>query len=77
MENDECPHTRVVISRKHGCWVKHTIYKGQHQGSRVDVGDSNGTIRVVCFDCGYRRQFTRSEAKPAWVDALLPLLDAQ
>ena len=75
MENDTCPHTRVVIARKHGCWVRHSIYGGQHQGSRVDVGDSNGTIRVTCFDCGYRRQFTRSDPKPAWVAALLPLLD--
>ncbi len=75
MENDTCAHTRVVIARKHGCWVKHTIYQGRHQGSRVEVGDTNGTIRVHCFDCGYDRQFTQSDVKPAWIAALLPQLD--
>lgn len=75
MDSDACPHERVVISRKHGCWVKHTIYRGQHQGSRAEIGDTNGTIRVVCFDCGYQRSFTRSDPKPEWIARLLPLLD--
>ncbi|HMA36428.1 MAG TPA: hypothetical protein VKY74_18370 [Chloroflexia bacterium] len=75
MNSDTCPHARVVISRKHGCWVRHTIYQGQHQGSRIEIGDSNGTIRVHCFDCNYQRTFVRSEVKPAWILALLPQLD--
>lgn len=75
MNSDTCPHSRVVISRKHESWVRHTIYEGRLQGRRVEVGDTNGTIRVRCFDCGYERRFTRSDEKPAWVEALLPQLD--
>jgi len=39
------------------------------------VCDTNGTIRVHCFDCGFERTFTNSREKPAWVMALLPFLD--
>jgi|SRR6476469_747535 hypothetical protein len=75
MDPADCPHNRVVIARKHGCWVRHSFFQGQRQGSRVEVGDTNGTIRVHCFDCGFERTFTNSREKPAWVMALLPFLD--
>ena len=72
---EPCPHNRVTISRKHGCWVRHSFFQGQRQASRTLVGDSNGTIRVRCFDCAYERQFTASQEKPPWVLDLLRLME--
>ena len=70
-----CLHARVTISRKHGCWVRHSFFQGQRQASRTIVGDSNGTILVRCFDCNYERKFTASQEKPPWVLDLLRLME--
>ncbi len=70
-----CPHARVRIDRKHGCWVRHSFFQGQPQTTRTIVGDSNGTILVRCFDCDYERKFTASQEKPPWVLDLLRLME--
>lgn len=72
---ETCPHNRVTIARKHGCWVRHSFFQGQRQASRTIVGDSNGTILVRCFDCNYERKFTASQEKPPWVLDLLRLME--
>ncbi len=47
MNNDTCLHTRVVISRKHGCWVKFHHWDLSAPVATVEADHPDGAIGIT------------------------------